>query len=89
MYASHASLRDLFEVSCSELDLLVELASQTQGCIGSRLTGAGFGGCTVSLVEAERAPAFKAGVTDAYKRRSGLTPRSWIVRAVGGVSLVS
>ncbi|MGC8837808.1 MAG: galactokinase, partial [Anaerolineae bacterium] len=58
MDASHASLRDLYEVSSPELDLMVDLARGLPGCFGSRLTGAGFGGCTVSLVAAERAGAF-------------------------------
>ena len=59
MFETHASLRDFYEVSCPELDLLVELASGFEGCIGARLTGAGFGGCTVNLVEQARAEEFR------------------------------
>jgi galactokinase len=88
MAESHASLRDLYEVSCPELDLLVELAERAPGCVGSRLTGAGFGGCTVSLVVREAAPAFAERVIAEYRRRSGLPGRSWTCQAVDGASLV-
>jgi galactokinase len=64
MAASHASLRDDYEVSCRELDLLVELAASEPGVVGARMTGGGFGGCTVTLVEADRA----AGVMDRMAR---------------------
>jgi galactokinase len=87
LYASHASLRDLYEVSCPELDLLVDLAAQQPGCIGSRLTGAGFGGCTVSLVEAGRAGAFARGVPAAYRRQTGLPGKAYVCHAVDGVRL--
>ena len=89
MYASHASLRDLYEVSCPELDLLVELAAGLPGCIGSRLTGAGFGGCTVSLVAASEATAFADRLVDGYRQRTGLAGRAWVCRAVDGVSVES
>src|SRR5579883_150619 len=88
MLDSHASLRDLYEVSCHELDLLVELATELEGCIGSRLTGAGFGGCTVSLVQGEHADAFGNDLVEAYRQRTGLPGRGWVTRAVDGVSLV-
>lgn len=88
MYASHASLRDLYEVSCPELDLLVALAEDIPGCAGSRLTGAGFGGCTVSLVEAGAAALFAVTLVERYRARTGLPARSWVCRAVDGVSLV-
>jgi galactokinase len=58
MVASHNSLRDDFEVSCPELDQLVELAMQVEGVLGSRMTGGGFGGCTVTLVSAKNGSAF-------------------------------
>lgn len=72
MYASHESLRDLYEVSCPELDVLVEIARAQPGVLGSRMTGAGFGGCTVTLVETDQAPAFVANVKKAYKAKTGL-----------------
>jgi galactokinase len=88
MDASHASLRDLYEVSCAELDLLVELAHSLDGCYGSRLTGAGFGGCTVSLVSAAAAVSVAAGLEEAYRRRSGLAGRAWVCGVGEGVGVV-
>ncbi|MBV9119355.1 MAG: galactokinase [Chloroflexi bacterium] len=88
MAASHESLRDLFEVSCRELDLLVELAGELPGCLGSRLTGAGFGGCTVSLVEAGAAGEFAANLEERYCVRSGLPGRAYVCRASDGVRLI-
>jgi len=88
MYASHASLRDLYDVSCPELDLLVELAAALPGCVGSRLTGAGFGGCTVSLVEAPVAPSFAKALVAGYRTRTNLPARAWVCRAIDGVSLI-
>ncbi|HOX43820.1 MAG TPA: galactokinase [Myxococcota bacterium] len=71
MNASHDSLRDQYEVSSPELDFLVEQARQTEGVLGARLTGAGFGGCTVTLLEAGAVPAYEARVLPAYERRFG------------------
>jgi len=71
MRASHESLRDDYEVSSPELDLLVELASAQPYVLGSRLTGAGFGGCTVSLVRADAVEAFDRDVVEAYAARVG------------------
>ena len=74
MNASHVSLRDDYEVSCPEIDLLTELAWSCPGVLGSRITGGGFGGCTVSIVADEAAEAFSgAGNTP---RGPGWTPRS-------------
>ncbi|MDE3078369.1 MAG: galactokinase, partial [Chloroflexota bacterium] len=88
MYASHASLRDLFEVSCPELDALVEIAGQLPGCFGARLTGAGFGGCTVNLVDAGIAEAFQAELLARYRERTGLRGWTAICQAAGGVTVV-
>jgi galactokinase len=74
MYASHASLRDDYEVSCPELDLMVELARGLAGVHGSRMTGGGFGGCTVSLVDAAEAAHFAEAVGPAYEKETGLKP---------------
>ncbi len=74
MYASHASLRDDYEVSCPELDLLVELAADQgteRGMIGSRMTGGGFGGCTVSLVEKDAWATLAAEICQRYRERTG------------------
>lgn len=70
--ASHASLRDDFEVSCPELDLLCELSGKFEGTLGARLTGAGFGGATVHLVRKEAVDAFDAAVVRPYRERTGL-----------------
>jgi galactokinase len=67
MYASHRSLRDDYEVSCSELDLLVEIASKGQGVYGSRMTGGGFGGCTITLVESGAVEEFQETISRKYK----------------------
>jgi galactokinase len=90
MNESHASLRDEYEVSCPELDLMVELALDVEGVFGSRMTGAGFGGCTVSLVEAGAVHHFTELVGEAYREATGRTPRifsSSPQRGVGPVEL--
>lgn len=74
MYASHESLRTDYEVSCAELDLLVDLAKAFDGTIGARMTGGGFGGCTVNLVDASRVDAFREHVTQGYARATGIVP---------------
>ena len=74
MYRSHASLRDDYQVSCKELDLLVELASSSTGVHGARMTGGGFGGCTVNLVEANASASFEEHMGQAYRERTGITP---------------
>jgi len=82
--ASHASLRDDYEVSSAELDALVEIALATPGVVAARMTGAGFGGCVVALVALEAVTDLRAHVLDAYPSRTGLTPRIFPVRAVAG-----
>jgi galactokinase len=71
MYAGHAGLRDLYEVSIPELDLLVDTASKLPGCLGARLTGAGFGGCTVNLVEEAHAEEFIHQLKTRYLEGTG------------------
>jgi galactokinase len=83
-YASHASLRDLYEVSSPELDTLVDIARATPGVIGARLTGAGFGGCTINLVRRDAVPALRENVLRDYPARTGLTPRVFEVEASEG-----
>lgn len=74
MYASHESLRDDYEVSCHELDAMVSIARRFAGLYGARMTGGGFGGCTVNLVATERAEAFRAFVAMEYDHQFGKTP---------------
>ena len=85
---SHRSLREDFEVSSPALDALVEIASAVPGVIGARLTGAGFGGCTVNLVHDEAVGAVRDAVLREYPERSGLTPRVFEVRAADGARRV-
>jgi len=82
--ASHRSLRDDFEVSSPPLDALVGIATAVDGVIGSRLTGAGFGGCTINLVHDGAAPALRATVQRDYPSATGLTPHVYEVRAADG-----
>ena len=86
MADSHRSLRDDFEVSSAELDAMVESAHDAPGLIGSRLTGAGFGGCTVSLVEPGRAAEFGAALADGYRRRCGREARVFACRSAAGAT---
>ena len=84
MYASHNSLRDDFEVSCQELDILVELASNTEGVIGSRMTGGGFGGCTVTLVSGDKADAATESISKRYEQITGIKPTAFVTRPSQG-----
>ena len=71
LYESHESLKNDYEVSCEELDTLVSMASEMDGCIGARMTGAGFGGCAIALVKANRADAFMGKMNVAYTKAIG------------------
>jgi len=84
MYSSHASLRDDYQVSCRELDLLVDLASSTPGVHGSRMTGGGFGGCTVNLVRADAAGDFQSRIAEAYREGTGITPDIYVCEPAHG-----
>ena len=88
MDASHASLRDDYQVSCAELDAMVEIARGQRGCLGARLTGAGFGGCTVNLVEEDAVDAFIANVAREYHAHTGLTPQIFACRAMAGAGVL-
>lgn len=85
MYAAHVSYRDDFEASCPEADLLVELARKETGCVGARLTGGGFGGCTVNLVESARAQGFAESVRRGYKEATGIEADAYLCHASAGV----
>jgi galactokinase len=84
MYAGHNSLRDLYEVSCPELDILVSATRDIPGCYGARLTGAGFGGCTVNLVEAAQASAFVDSLKAAYQAQTGKEAAIYVCQASDG-----
>jgi galactokinase len=88
MGQSHRSLRDDYEVSCRELDILVEIACRQPGLHGARMTGGGFGGCTINLVSAEHAASFRQGVATAYEQATGLAPEIYICTAADGASHV-
>ena len=88
MGESHASLRDDYEVSCREIDALVEIAAGLPGVFGTRMTGGGFGGCTISLVDAGAVGSFTQSVTDAYRKATGLTPDIFTCSAGPGVGTV-
>jgi galactokinase len=87
--ASHRSLRDDFEVSSDALDALVEIAATVPGVIGARLTGAGFGGCTVDLVHADAVDRLREAIETGYPARTGLTPRVFEVQAADGARRVA
>ena len=84
MAESHASLRDDYEVSCAELDTIVDIASRQPGCIGARMTGGGFGGSTINLVRAADVEKFTLGVCSAYRQATGIQPELLVCEAVDG-----
>lgn len=86
MSESHRSLRDDYQVSCEELDVMVELASQLEGVYGSRMTGGGFGGCTINLVSADRVARFKESITRGYQQATGILPQVIVCSAAGGAA---
>jgi galactokinase len=92
MYASHDSLRDDFEVSCDELDVLVEIAKgigNEGGVIGSRMTGGGFGGCTVTLVKTKDLQSVRSTIQSEYKAKTGIDAMAFATRPAMGAHLVS
>ena len=88
MNECHVSLRDLYEVSCPELDVMARIAQSLDGCYGVRLTGAGFGGCTVNLVAREQANSFSDSLAKGYESEIGYPPEIYITRASNGAELV-
>ena len=73
-FQSHKSMRDDYEISCEEIDFLVETAMAFDGCYGARMTGGGFGGCTVNLLRADAVDRFQTKIDGAYRKRFGITP---------------
>lgn len=88
MNASDASLRDDYEVTCPELDAMTAIARGLPGCHGARMTGAGFGGCTISLVETRAAPAFRERLLADYRQRTGLRGETFLSAPADGASRV-
>ncbi len=88
MAASQASMRDRYDISCPEIDALVSITTDTPGVIGSRMTGGGFGGCTVSLVHPDAVDGLRHRVDRDYPARTGAKPRMWVVSAMDGAGFV-
>jgi galactokinase len=88
MRASHESMRDDFEISTRELDVMVDAALEADGTIGARMTGGGFGGCTVNLVRAGRAAAFEAHVRARFEAATGRVPEIYTCAASDGARRV-
>jgi len=89
MQDSHESLRDLYEVSCRELDVMVDAAQGLPGFIGGRMTGGGFGGCTVNLVREESAADFAAQIAQRYHQATAITPQIYPCHAANGAQELS
>lgn len=88
MYSSHASLRDDYEVSCAELDEVVEISKRIDGVFGCRLTGGGFGGCAVALIDAGEAVRVQGEIRAHYRARTGIEPVTFVTRAASGAALL-
>ncbi len=89
MRQSHTSLRDDFEVSCAELDLMAELGEQVEGVYGTRMTGGGFGGCTITLIKSECVEVFRVSVSEGYERVTGRKPEIYVCSAADGVGRIA
>ncbi len=89
MRESHDSLRDLYEVSCRELDIMVDAAAGLPGFIGGRMTGGGFGGCTVNLVREENSETFAKQIAERYQQATGIHPQIYLCSAENGAGEVS
>jgi galactokinase len=89
MRESHNSLRDLYEVSCRELDIMVDAAEGLPGFVGGRMTGGGFGGCTVNLVREESAEAFAQQIAERYRQATGITAPIYLCSAEDGAAELS
>ncbi len=89
MFDSHQSLNDLYEVSGIELDTIVDFCKKYKGCLGARMTGAGFGGCAIALVKKEKFDEFKSGITSYYKNKIGYEPDVFACAISDGVKEVS
>jgi len=88
MIESHRSLKNDYEVSCAELDLLVDLALKQEGVLGARMTGAGFGGCTVNLLKRDYVDVFKEKIKKEYKKITGINPDVYLTAPSGGAKVI-
>ncbi|MCP4727376.1 MAG: galactokinase [bacterium] len=88
LYGSHESLRDLYEVSCRELDIMVEIAERIKGNLGSRMMGAGFGGCTINIVETDSIDDFCGIMNEEYYKKTGIKPEIYISRIEDGAGII-
>ena len=89
MNSSHESLRDDYEVSGPALDQIVEIARESPGCFGARLTGGGFAGCAVALVQADQAVEFQTRVEERYRNERGVDAEIWLCEPAAGASVTS
>ena len=89
MAGSHTSLRDDFEVSCEELDVMVQLAEQDPGVYGARMTGGGFGGCTINLMQENHVESFRKNIAAEYERVTGRTPEIYVSSAADGAGRIA
>ena len=88
MYESHQSLRDDYEVSYKELDVMVDLAKPIKGVFGARMTGGGFGGCTINLVSVDAVDEFTQTIENGYAKATGKSPEVYICSAADGAERV-
>lgn len=88
MSASHESLKNDYEVTCKELDLMVDIALELSGVFGSRMTGGGFGGCTITLVATEKVDDFCKALAQKYEAGTGISPHMYIVAAESGAEVL-
>jgi galactokinase len=89
MYDTHKGLSTLFEVSCAELDFLVDYAKKSNAVVGARMMGGGFGGCTINLVQRNWVDAFIVGISEAYHKKFNIVLDAYVVHIMDGTSLVS
>ncbi len=89
MYQSHEGLRDDYEVSCKELDLLFDIAKASQDVLGARMMGGGFGGCTINIVKKEKTGNFSKKVTEEYLQQTGTKLKIYKVKIVDGTGLIN
>jgi galactokinase len=89
LYASHTSLKDDFQVSCKELDTIVEIARNCEGVYGCRMTGAGFGGCAIALVQPDKTNDFIEKITQIYRDKTNLDPVCYISPPAAGASIIT
>jgi galactokinase len=89
MYQSHEGLSTLYEVSCAELDFMVNFAKQFKEVLGSRMMGGGFGGCTLNVIESSFIGTFISQLKPAYKAEFGHEPDYYVVKTANGASLLT